>query len=334
VEGLLSIRRGPIPADSFTIISNAWLRDPTLSWKAKGLLSYIASHEPGHALSTDQIIGQATDGRDAVRAGLVELEQRGYLKRIKLRGDGGKINGTDYELTDPQTTSNGKPSAGKPVASRHQQEQRVSAGRDHSGLSGAGKPAGKKTSSLEDQKNTTTGASADAPAEVNTAKLLGDWIDWLKAKGIETLPGQTKARYGRELKQALADGFSVKVIGLALQTLYKRGKASNPQLLPHILIEVQATVPVSPAAPGQTFTQRDDLYKIAKERLNREKSDRIQTLIDNGVPTAEAFKAGAAWFNDQVSGLATSQSVETYAPLPYIEGDVVPVESQKEVTGS
>jgi hypothetical protein len=326
----LSIRRGPIPADSFTIISNAWLRDPALSWKAKGLLSYIASHSAGHCLSVEQILAEGIDGKDAVRAGLAELERGGYLRRVKLRGEGGKITGTDYELTDPH---GGLSSAGKPDNGADQQEQDVSAGRNQGGLSSPGKPAGKKTSPQEDQEKTTTGASADAPAEVNASKLLGDWIDWLKAKGIETLPGQTKARYGKELKQALADGFSVPVIGLALQALYKRGKASNPQLLPHILIEVQATVPVGPAAP-QTFAQRDDLYKIAKERLNREKSDRIQAAIDNGVAVADAFKAGEQWFNDQVTRLASSEPVETNAPLPYIEGNVLHPDSPKEVTGS
>lgn len=332
----MAIRRGPVPADSFTIISNAWLRDPALSWKAKGLLSYIASHAPGHTLTTDQIIAEGCDGRDAVRAGLQELERRGYLRRVKLRGEGGKITGTDYELGEPeQTAVNGKAVAGKPGAGADQQEQHEEPAQTSDGFSGAGKPAGKKTSTIEDQENTTSGASADAPAGPNVGRLLGDWIDWLRAKGIETLPKQTKARYGKELKQALDDGFSVPVIGKALQLLYRRGKASNPQLLPHLLIEVQATEPVSPAGPRQTYAQQNDLYRIAKEKLNERKNELIEQAIDGGMPYTEAFKSGQEWFNQQIAELATNGvSVETNAGVPYIEIEEIRGDDPKEVTGS
>jgi hypothetical protein len=190
--------------------------------------------------------------------------------------------------------------------------------------------------STQNHNTQTSGASADAPAEVNTAKLLGDWIDWLKAKGIETLPGQTKARYGRELKQALADGFTVKVIGKALQMLWQRGKAGNPQLLPHLLIEVQSTEPVSPAAPRQTFAQQDDLYKIAKEKLRKAKGDLINHLVeDKHVDASLAFKEGERWYQEELAKLAQgAMPMETNAGVPYIDGQVVPRDDTKEVTGS
>ena len=47
----MSIKRAHIPADGYAIIANHWLRDPRLSWKAKGLLAYIASHDKGYQLS-------------------------------------------------------------------------------------------------------------------------------------------------------------------------------------------------------------------------------------------------------------------------------------------
>jgi hypothetical protein len=172
--------------------------------------------------------------------------------------------------------------------------------RGSTGEQGGGSPVSREQE--PPTQNHDTQKTADA--EVNTAKLLGDWIDWLKAKGIETLPGQTKARYGRELKQALADGFTVPVIGKALQALYQRGKASNPQLLPHILIEVQATEPVSgpPRQQPKSFRQQDSEAADAETARMRI----AQELIDGGMQPRAAYNRAKA--------------METNAGVPYIEG--------------
>lgn len=168
----MAIRRGALPADHFTIISNAWMRDPRLSWKAKGLLAYIAGHAPGHELSSEQIVCEGTDGRDAVRAGLRELEDAGYLVRRQRRGEGGLVAGTDYELTDPEPSG-----AGKPVAGSEQPEPSVSAGQSSDGKSGAGQPAGKKTTSPEDQEKTpsTSSRGTRLPENWQPSQELIEW---------------------------------------------------------------------------------------------------------------------------------------------------------------
>ena len=47
----MSVERGALPTAGFTIVPNEWLRDPRISWKAKGLLAYIASHQEGYRLT-------------------------------------------------------------------------------------------------------------------------------------------------------------------------------------------------------------------------------------------------------------------------------------------
>jgi hypothetical protein len=147
----MAVTRGPIPADRFTIIDNDWLRDPRITWKAKGLLAYIASHAVGHVLRTEQIIAEGADSRDAIRSGLRELEEAGYLTRVQQRGEGGKITSTDYHL--------GTPGDGKPVAGSDQGEHGVSAGGTSDGKPGAGEPAGKKTTQEKTREKTTSSAS-------------------------------------------------------------------------------------------------------------------------------------------------------------------------------
>lgn len=97
----MSVRCTRPPTVRFTQIRNEWARDRRLGYKARGLLTYLHSHEDGYELSLAQIIRDSTDGKDAVKTGLEELEQAGYLRRIRERGEGGRWGETDYVLADP-----------------------------------------------------------------------------------------------------------------------------------------------------------------------------------------------------------------------------------------
>lgn len=146
----MAVLRGQVPADNFTIISNDWLRDRRLSWKAKGLLAYVVSHREGYALSVEQILSEGCDGRDAVRAGLRELEDAGYLTRQQRRGEGGRIVSTDYLI--------GKPVVGKPASGGDQPEPDESPGQTSDGFSVDGEPASKKTTPENTRKKTNSSA--------------------------------------------------------------------------------------------------------------------------------------------------------------------------------
>jgi hypothetical protein len=176
----VAIRRGMIPADSFTIISNAWLRDPRLSLKAKGLAAYISSHAPSHVLTVEQVLAENTDGKDSVRAGMTELEERGYLVRDQVRGEGGRISRTDYVLSDP--AESGFASAGKPAPGPDLRRRDVSAGGDQSGFSGPGEPAGKKTTPPTVDKKTMEKTPSASPRGTRIPQGwkpstdLGQWL--------------------------------------------------------------------------------------------------------------------------------------------------------------
>lgn len=83
------IRRAPRPDNGFTIIHNATLRDCHLSWRARGLLAYILSLPDNWTVTSGHLEQQAPEGREAVRAGLRELERHGYMTRHRFhRADG------------------------------------------------------------------------------------------------------------------------------------------------------------------------------------------------------------------------------------------------------
>ncbi|MEV0756810.1 hypothetical protein [Streptosporangium sp. NPDC050280] len=117
------IRRAELPTDHFTTISNRWVRDKRLTWKARGVLAWMASHKVGFRISERTLIAAAPDGRDAVRGALKELERHGYLIRERQRAASGKLGSTDYILMDPWTAGNRQVATndGIPVAGEHGQ---------------------------------------------------------------------------------------------------------------------------------------------------------------------------------------------------------------------
>lgn len=83
----------------FTQVTNIVLNDEKLSWKAKGLYSYIYSKPDGWDFSGRRMCKQAADGRDGTLSGIKELEEAGYIFREKHKT--GRI--TYHILVDPNT---------------------------------------------------------------------------------------------------------------------------------------------------------------------------------------------------------------------------------------
>nr|BBJ47570.1 hypothetical protein SAVMC3_01990 [Streptomyces avermitilis] len=94
------IRRGVMAADQFTQIANGLFRDSRLSFKAKGICGYISTHVTGWHVTVADLVRVGPDGRDAVRAGLSELQRHGYLIREQLRHDDGTLGDIVYSITD------------------------------------------------------------------------------------------------------------------------------------------------------------------------------------------------------------------------------------------
>lgn len=120
----MRIVRGNVPeVDQFTTIPNEWVRDPSLSLRARGVLALLLSHSEGWHSSADAIAREATEGRDAVRTALRELETVGYLVRHRPVGEDGKYLPGEYILQSPSAstepagqTIDGFPGPGKPPA--------------------------------------------------------------------------------------------------------------------------------------------------------------------------------------------------------------------------
>lgn len=91
-------RRAPI-----TMVADQLAQDTRLSLKARGLALYLLSCEGKNILAgnaANEIARANRCGRDQVTTGLHELEEHGYLTRVKTRDTHGRIGSIDYVITD------------------------------------------------------------------------------------------------------------------------------------------------------------------------------------------------------------------------------------------
>lgn len=171
-----TIRRGPLPTDHFTIISNDWMRDSRLPFAAKGLLAWLAGHADGFDITEEAIIAVGPDGRGAIRTMTKALEEAGYLRRERAYStEGGST--VDYLLSDPREGKNCLPEKGQNLPPRSEQE-----GQDVP----AGQPEGQNSplpSSPEDQeKNKKTSSSSRAPRLTTATRIPDDFIPDVKMR--------------------------------------------------------------------------------------------------------------------------------------------------------
>jgi hypothetical protein len=102
---------------NFTTMSNKHLNDERLSWKAKGILSYLLSRPDDWQIYVQHLKTKSKDGRDGTATGLEELEKYGYLTKAKRRTEAGKFQGYDYDVMENpenQSTVTEKPETEKP----------------------------------------------------------------------------------------------------------------------------------------------------------------------------------------------------------------------------
>jgi len=98
-RGKLSFEQG------FTRIPNDWLRDDRITFRAKGLLAYLLSHEVGYTITIGQIERETGDGRHAIRGAIDDLVSNGYLETQRTHDERGWNAGLAWFLQDPNPKS-------------------------------------------------------------------------------------------------------------------------------------------------------------------------------------------------------------------------------------
>jgi hypothetical protein len=87
-------------ASNFTTVNNEYLQDKLLSWKAKGMISYLMSLPDDWEINIKDLQGRSKDGRDATANTLKEIINSPYGRRLRARSGSGLFEGYDYEVCD------------------------------------------------------------------------------------------------------------------------------------------------------------------------------------------------------------------------------------------
>jgi hypothetical protein len=85
---------------NYTVMSNYHLRDKNLSLKAKGLLSQMLSLPEDWDYTLAGLAHINSEGKDAIRAAVVELERAGYVQRRQTTDKTGKFSVNEYVIRE------------------------------------------------------------------------------------------------------------------------------------------------------------------------------------------------------------------------------------------
>lgn len=120
----------------YTVVDRRAVTDQSLSFRARGLLVWLLDKPDDWTIRSDTLSEAATEGREAVRSAMRELQDRGYLvKRAVAPSLGGGSEWVLYEVPPtpedgsaerpetrlsgaaerPETRTSGNPSAQKPA---------------------------------------------------------------------------------------------------------------------------------------------------------------------------------------------------------------------------
>ena len=92
----------------YTVLSNHIFKDRTLSAKAKGLLAEMLSLPDDWDYTLKGLTFLFSDGIDSVRQGIRELEEHGYVVRLRKRDEKGRLCDMEYVIYEtPHKTVSG-----------------------------------------------------------------------------------------------------------------------------------------------------------------------------------------------------------------------------------
>jgi hypothetical protein len=76
---------------------HSWVRDDRLSWKAKGILSFLMDGVNG-GINIKEIEEYASDGSHSTKSGINELIKYKYITRKKVRNENGQFESYSYKI--------------------------------------------------------------------------------------------------------------------------------------------------------------------------------------------------------------------------------------------
>lgn len=132
------------PTRSFTTVTNALVRDRSISWCAAGVLMYLLSLPPNARADIRSLAGQRKEGRARITDALHDLEKAGYLRRVLVKNKKTGELSTVYEVFDQPCADRVPADPADPTETTPENGQNLASGDGAAAETGA-LPEGEKT---------------------------------------------------------------------------------------------------------------------------------------------------------------------------------------------
>ena len=106
---------------NYTVLDNTFIQDTRLSWKAKGVMTYLLSLPDDWVIHLSEIERHATDGKDSLRSAINELKKYGYILTEQKKDASGRFCESVYTVYEKPKI----PYAEKPLAENPYTEKRM-----------------------------------------------------------------------------------------------------------------------------------------------------------------------------------------------------------------
>jgi len=90
----------------YVMIDRRPIDNPRLSFKAKGILTYLLSRPDGWEVNLIDLAKRSTEGLSAIKSGVKELKEAGHLKYKETRGIGGQFGTVVWEVYEVPQVGN------------------------------------------------------------------------------------------------------------------------------------------------------------------------------------------------------------------------------------
>ena len=104
---------------NYTVLDNTFIQDTRLSWKAKGVMTYLLSLPDDWVIHLSEIERHATDGKDSLRSAINELKKYGYILTEQKKDASGRFCESVYTVYEkPKIPYTEKPLAENPYTEK------------------------------------------------------------------------------------------------------------------------------------------------------------------------------------------------------------------------
>lgn len=119
-------------SNHITILDQELVRDSQLSWKARGIFAYLWSQSENWDFNEVEVAKHSTDGRDALRSGLKELEDAGYLDRKRERDSKGRVGSSKWVLYEkPMWKNRTQDNSMQDIGTQRSHQYKITSKEDH-----------------------------------------------------------------------------------------------------------------------------------------------------------------------------------------------------------